>query len=317
MKNLFQNVVNSISEGIVIINADYEIVYFNEYMAFLTGTTPEDVIGKSVFIPLPKLNKNYFINFINTIYHNGSRMFFSAAIHQNLVSHTYKLNLKISKINSSNNSYILLEFIDVTNQYLTIAQLKETINMLHYLNEELKIKEKTIESLAYYDNLTGVANRNLFYKISEELYQEAHSNQQKVSLLFIDIDNFKTINDTYGHKIGDQVIVAVSQSLTNITTDRCRLVVRYGGDEFLLFFCVDDDNEVITIANAVLENNEVMIEGYPIHASLSIGISIENTDHDSIDDLITKAEKAMYIVKRNGGNGWRLWNDSTRGRNEI
>ena len=233
-------------------------------------------------------------------------MFFSAAIHQNLVNDTHKLNLKVSRIDSNKGPYILLEFIDVTNQYLRIAQLKENINKLHVLNEELKIKEKTIHALAYYDNLTNIANRNLFYEMAEDLCRLARRQGKMVGILFIDIDDFKTINDTYGHRIGDLVIVEVSKSLMN-SARSCDLVVRYGGDEFLMFFSIERPEDIISVASRIVDRKIVVtIEEHSIPIALSVGISIEKNRDDSIDDLISEADKAMYLAKRQGGSGWHI-----------
>ena len=120
-----------------------------------------------------------------------------------------------------------MECIDVTSQMLRVNQLKEYSNELYLLNKELK----EIEKLAYYDQLTGLANRTFFDDVAKKFLEKAKRNNSKIGLMFIDIDQFKEINDMYGHKIGDKTIVEVANILCK-NTRKCDIVSRYGGDEF-------------------------------------------------------------------------------------
>jgi PleD family two-component response regulator len=128
-------------------------------------------------------------------------MFFSAAMHQDLMHTEERFNIKISRIQDENRTSLLLEFHNVTGQMAQVKQLKKYIKELYHVNKELKEKEKEIEYLAYYDQLTGVANRTLFYILAEKYIQNAKRNNSLLGIMFIDIDKFKSINDTYGHQL--------------------------------------------------------------------------------------------------------------------
>lgn len=306
MDKILHNTLDSINEGIAILNEKLEIVYWNNYMEYLTAKNLEKVIHNNLYDVLPSLNKKYFKNLIQDVIKNDCKIFLSAAMHKGVINANRKLNLKISRIENPNTSVIVIEFIDVTNQFLRIEQLKEHVNELYILNEKLKEKEKTINNLAYYDPLTGVANRVLFYKIAEKFYNNSKRHNSLLGLMFIDIDKFKNINDTYGHKIGDEILISVSKILTN-STRKEDLVSRFGGDEFVILLpSLKNYRDIENIASRIVndENKILKLDENEIKISLSLGISLYPNDGDNIDELIVKADKAMYIAKNKGGNKW-------------
>lgn len=308
MNSLLYNTLNCINEGIVLLNEKLEIIFWNDYMEYLTKVNLHTVIGKNIYDILPNLDKRYFRHTIDNILRNGYSMFFSAAIHKNIIETDRRLNLKISRIDEEKENSILFEFTDVTNQFLRIDQLKEYVKELYMLNEKLKEKEKTINTLAYYDFLTGVANRTLFYKVADKFYYNSKRNNSILGLMFIDVDKFKEINDTYGHKKGDEVLVLVSKILENSTRNG-DLVARYGGDEFLVLLPnIKDYDDIELIASRILkEKNKIFsLTENQIEISLSIGISIFPKDGNNIDELITRADEAMYVAKNTNGDKWVL-----------
>ena len=300
MNNIFSKILDNLNQGIVIINEKLEICYWISFMEQLTKLNYKQVENKNVLLVLPKLNTNYFKKSINDVIKNGNKAFFSAAMHKHLVNDNVELNLNLSLIYNGETKYLILEFINVTSQFLQINKLKQYINELVELNKQLKEKEKIIEKLAYYDNLTKVPNRTLFYKIAGNMLENAKRNSNMMCLMFIDIDKFKCINDSYGHEAGDKVIVRVAEILQNAVRKN-DIVARYGGDEFLILLpqikSLDDYKAVISrIADD--KNNIINLEGNELEISLSIGVSFYPDDGDNIDKLITKADKEMYITKR-------------------
>lgn len=303
MDKILKNTLGSINEGIIILNEKFQILYWNNYMEYLTGMKLEYVVRSNIYDILQSLNKNYFKGLLENVIKDECKVFFSAAMHKNLISGNKKLNLKVSKLKSEGKSFILLEFIDVTNQFLHIEQLRKYIQDLSLLNKKLKEKEKIIEELAYYDKLTGVPNRTLFYKYAEKFFYNAKRNNSLLGLMFIDVNKFKNINDTYGHKVGDKVLIKVANILTEATRKN-DVVARYGGDEFLILLPnikrIDNYN---VIASRIIDNKNKIIdvEEQKIKISLSIGVSFYPKDGDNIDKLIVKADKAMYIAKNKAG----------------
>jgi diguanylate cyclase (GGDEF)-like protein len=301
MNNYCYEVLNTVNEGIIIVNENFEIFFWNSYMETITNIKSSNAIGNNLYIVVPSLNKNYFKNVVNNMLNDGYAMFFSAAMHQDLMHTEERFNIKISRIQDENRTSLLLEFHNVTGQMAQVKQLKKYIKELYHVNKELKEKEKEIEYLAYYDQLTGVANRTLFYILAEKYIQNAKRNNSLLGIMFIDIDKFKSINDTYGHQAGDKIIIKAANILKKATREN-DIVVRYGGDEFVVILPnMKDISDYKIVASKIINLNEnvIYIEEEEIKLSFSMGISIYPNDGDNIDKLIVKADKAMYIAKRN------------------
>lgn len=298
MNKVVNDILNSMDIGVIILNEQLEILLWNSFIECITGINNKTTIGENIFKILPNLNKNYFKKSLDIVLNSGYKMFFSAAMHRKLINDNNQLNIKISRIENHNEKFIILEFIDVTNQFTRIRQLKGYIKELYLLNKNLKEKEKIIQKLAYYDNLTGVANRTLFYELAEKLLSNAKRNNGILGLLLIDIDNFKNINDTYGHKTGDDVLVEVANILTKCTR-KSDVVSRFGGDEFLVLLSdIKDFNDCKVIISRILnETHTIISAGEEINVSLSIGASLYPYDGDTIRDLMIKADEAMYKAK--------------------
>ncbi|WP_313132998.1 diguanylate cyclase domain-containing protein [Anaerocolumna sp.] len=301
MNNYCYEVLNNVNEGIIIVKENFEIFFWNNYMEAITNIKSSNAMGNNLYTVVPSLNKNYFKNVVKNILNDGYAMFFSAAMHQDLMHTEERFNIKISRIQDENKTSLLLEFHNVTGQMTQIKQLKKYIKELYHVNRELKEKEKEIEYLAYYDQLTGVANRTLFYILAEKYIQNAKRNNSLLGIIFIDIDKFKSINDTYGHQAGDKIIIKAANILKKATRES-DIVVRYGGDEFVVILPnMKDISDYKIVASKIINLNEnvIYIDGEEIKLSFSMGISIYPNDGDNIDKLIVKADKAMYIAKRN------------------
>lgn len=302
MDKSIYNILDNVNEGIVILDNNLDIQIWNSYMETISNKNIQEVIGRKIYEILPGLDKSYFKKSIQEALQCGRKMFFSAAMHKNLVDCKEELdiNLNISKFDQEGSSYVLLEFINVTNQFVQINQLKNYLNELYRVNGELRNKERVIKELAYYDNLTGVANRVLFYKVAEKYLKKAKKNKEIMGLMFIDVNKFKNINDMYGHELGDQILKKVADILVNATKPD-DIVARYGGDEFLILLpnIKNWDNYKI-IFNRIVNTKNQMIDvgGKKIDITLSVGVSFYPEDGEMIDRLIGKADHAMYIAKK-------------------
>lgn len=292
-------ILNFISEGIVILDNDLTIVYWNPLMEKLTGFSRNQVLHRNIGEAVPALEKKMYRRAMADVSANGMPAFFSAAIHRRLLGGSHPVNLKMNRILHHNGNLILMEFIDMTNQFIQLDQLRASVRKQAELNDRLKQKEQVIEKLAYYDQLTGVANRALFDKYAGEYLSRAERNGSMLGLMFVDVNEFKQINDTYGHNTGDKVMTRVAGMLTE-SMRKDDIVCRYGGDEFLVLMPdVPDQFDYQNVIRRIAENKKknLIQDGYEIILSLSIGVSLYPRDGRTIDELIVKADERMYKEK--------------------
>lgn len=299
MNKILYDVLENLNEGVVLTNDKLNIDFWNGKMEQVSKINKKDAVGKNIFEILPQLNKDYFNKSINAVLKHGSKMFFAAAMHANIIPGNDKYNIKISRLSKDESKFLFIEFINVTNEFVRINELKKYINELNVLNTELKHKEKIISNLAYYDNLTGIGNRTLFYEQADKMLESAKINNSIVALMFIDVDNFKSINDTYGHDAGDKALVRVANMLTE-SIRNYDIVARFGGDEFVLMFsCPENTENYKKVVSRIIQKKDEMASIGEVKISLSIGISFYPHDGDNIQKLIRKADKAMYLAKKN------------------
>jgi len=165
-----------------------------------------------------------------------------------------------------------------------------------------KKDEEEIQHLVLTDPLTNLANRRHF---SQELKRSMESKKRlnlSVGLLMVDLDNFKPINDTYGHNVGDKVLQRVASRLQNITRN-VDLIARLGGDEFAIILnSVDDKLDAVTPAKKVIETimKPMNIDGQIVKVGTTVGISISPQDAMSQEDFVNRADKALYKAKSLG-----------------
>ncbi|HET6963432.1 MAG TPA: EAL domain-containing protein, partial [Acidimicrobiales bacterium] len=168
---------------------------------------------------------------------------------------------------------------------------------------ERKKLEAVMTRQALYDSLTGLANRRLLVERLEAALERSKSDQKVHSLIFVDVDRFKAINDSLGHGTGDGLLVAVGSRMRQAVGNR-GLVGRFGGDEFVILVeDVGDIEEAIEVARRIctaVEEPLVLPDGYEIVASLSVGIAMTEPGQ-SADDALRDADVAMYRAKGRGG----------------
>ncbi|MBI4632820.1 MAG: EAL domain-containing protein [Deltaproteobacteria bacterium] len=174
---------------------------------------------------------------------------------------------------------------------------------------ERKQAEVQIRSLALYDNLTGLPNRILFYDRLEQAVRQAVRQHSMVAVMFIDLDQFKDINDSMGHNAGDMLLREVGQRLLSVTrsTDT---VARLGGDEFTLCLQNVPSLDVIcTLAQKLMDtfSEPFTLESKIIFVTASIGVAVYPNDAGNADDLLKQADTAMYFAKEQGKNNYKLF----------
>jgi diguanylate cyclase (GGDEF)-like protein len=211
-----------------------------------------------------------------------------------------------------------LEIIQAVGAYSAIAlensMVHEEINKLNkIINSEKKELEKAylkIDRLANHDILTGLPNRRLFIELLKQELRQADRQKTKIAVLFIDLDDFKSVNDSMGHDSGDKVLQMVAQRFMS-TLRESDAIARIGGDEFAAIICnIKNKTDIEKIAEKLINkfNNPFKIENNKFQIGLSMGISIYPDDDNTIDGLIKKADTAMYQIKSENKNSFVFFN---------
>jgi diguanylate cyclase (GGDEF)-like protein/PAS domain S-box-containing protein len=177
---------------------------------------------------------------------------------------------------------------------------------------EAKDNERRIEQLAFYDSLTDLANRTLLRDKLEQATLFSQRSKRKFALLFLDLDKFKHVNDTFNHPLGDVVLQQVARRIRDVVR-RSDVVARFGGDEFVIGLVEPAKIEdAALVAEKILEiiAEPFEIEEHVLHVTTSIGISIFPDDASSVDDLIRNADLAMYQAKQEGRSRYNYFTET-------
>ena len=174
---------------------------------------------------------------------------------------------------------------------------------------ERKAAEDRVWHLAHHDVLTGLPNRMLLVERLGHALAHAHRNQRMVAVIFLDLDRFKVINDTFGHSLGDQLLQVVAQRLVACVRED-DTVARLGGDEFTVILeDIGDTRGIAGVAQKIIDtlSQPTPLDGHEVSITTSIGISVYPGDDDQAESLIKHADAAMYLAKSKGRNNFQFF----------
>ncbi|MBR6395989.1 MAG: diguanylate cyclase [Lachnospiraceae bacterium] len=181
------------------------------------------------------------------------------------------------------------------------------------MDQDIDIRQRMerLETISYKDSLTGLWNRNY---LVENINEYLHDRRAGGTLFMVDLDNFKLVNDTYGHILGDELLKNIGNYLTESVREG-DIVARLGGDEFVVFLKGNlDDASIEKRAMAIIEAVDKSIEkmGLECQVTASVGVASVSKKRRDFMSLYEEADKALYLVKRNGKNGYYLYSDAGR-----
>ena len=197
-----------------------------------------------------------------------------------------------------------------------IHQNNELGQLLHHTNrflERLSTSQIDLRRLATRDPLTGMANRMLITEQLVNMLARANRSSGLVGVIFLDLDRFKTVNDSLGHDIGDKLLKAVADSLSQQVRQQ-DAVGRLGGDEFLFLVAANEFADVVVLAERIIKalTKPYLIDGHEIRTNASLGIAMYPANGDNADTLMRSADLAMYKAKADGVNRWHRYSEDMR-----
>lgn len=197
---------------------------------------------------------------------------------------------------------LVMVFIIASSRSKAQRELEREHRDLKQALEERQVLQEALLHQAFYDKLTGLPNRALLFDRLQHAFLEAVRHQQSLALLFVDLDSFKSVNDRFGHAVGDQLLVEAAKRMLSVARQE-DTVARLGGDEFTVVLKDPDSlDSAMAAANRILEkiSEPYHIQDVELSVSASIGVSMSYPKGDKPEDLLREADDAMYQAKARG-----------------
>ncbi|MGB5867261.1 MAG: diguanylate cyclase [Arcobacteraceae bacterium] len=297
-------IFNTVNNGIIILDEELNVLAWNNWLEIFTKVKAADVIGKNLCEYFPYINEKKLLRKAKTVLVTKNPSFLS------LNTNRFLIDIPVSNVTStifkSMQQDITILPYDVEKKQICVYIYDNTL--MSEINQKLEQANEELIDMSHKDPLTQIFNRRYFSEQSRKIksYSQRNGNLP-FSLLTLDIDKFKNINDTYGHLVGDEVIIKVAQ----IVEDEIRqsdIAARFGGEEFVMLLqdcTIDDAFLVAEKVRRSIETNFVEVAGNThIKCTVSIGGAQfdQELDEDNIELTLDRADKALYEAKNNGRN---------------
>ncbi len=281
---LAQSVFETTSEAILVTDADQRIISVNPAFTKITGFSKEDVIGKT-----PRILQSG----------KHTPQFYKKMWHALLEEGVWAGEIW----NRNKDGALYPEWLSITAIYDDNGAIERYVSIFNDITQH-KEAEQLIEYQANYDALTGLPNRNLFADRLMTAIRVAQRENTRLALLFLDLDRFKWVNDTLGHRAGDLLLKETAQRLTSVLRES-DTVSRFGGDEFTVILTdLEQEIDAELIAEKILAalSEPYQLDEQQVFVTTSIGITIYPDDADNAEALYQNADSAMYAAKEAGRN---------------
>lgn len=286
--SLLASALSSIANAIFVTDATGRIVWANQAFTRLSGYSPQELIGHTPSLIKSGMQSESFYNELwRTVL--AGRVWRGFVVDRRKDGTLYTADETITALADEQGA--ISHFIAIQND----------VSLPKY-------EQERDHHLAYHDVLTGLPNRALFLDLERQAVSHARCAGRQLAVLFLDLDKFKPVNDSFGHDIGDRLLMAVAERLRSAVR-KSDTVARFGGDEFVILLPdLPDAGVAKALAGKLAQTiaRPFVISEKMIHIGASIGIAIYPADSEDSDDLMRKADQAMYLAKKRGGNSFQL-----------
>lgn len=289
-------ILTNLENGLILADNSGNTIYANRSLARIIDKNQDELVNKSVKEILYEIKERIHGEVICPICNKqeDNEIYNLQGHHQytNKCGDESCMHVNIYKVKGNDN--------EALGEIITIPNL-----------EECDKAHQIIHRMAHYDLLTGLANRALINESLENMINDSKILNSKLAVAFIDLDNFKSVNDTMGHEIGDIMLAQVGRVMQNSMKED--IVGRFGGDEFIIIMPeIKNSSEAFSKINKLITNlnKTLYIKKRELNVTASIGLSIYPEDGSTVDELIRNADMAMYSSKNNGKNNCQIYNTS-------
>ena len=289
-----ERILNSADSAILSTDENGTIIQANERSAMMFGYPLQELIGLNVSLLMPphlrKGHGDHMYSFVHSNKTNISMGRRGEVLGYRKDGSEFPAEAAIAKFKSDDGWVLVATMRDISNR---------------------KQREEDLMWRATHDALTNLPNRSLIRDRLATALERSKRTDDAVALMFIDMDGFKLINDSYGHDMGDKLLVAMGERLGDVVRPG-DTVARFGGDEFIIL-CdqIQDESAVASLADRILRalREPFDLEGNFLYATISLGLAIGQGTTHLPDELMRNADSAMYRAKDQGRDGWQIFND--------
>jgi diguanylate cyclase (GGDEF)-like protein/PAS domain S-box-containing protein len=311
----FRQLVMSAPDAVFGIDAQGNIIFANKEATNLLGYENDELLGQNVELLVPEtlrvkhtmLRGGYFIQPRTRTMGAGQELL---ARHKNGSGISVGINLSHSM--TENGPLVIAFMRDITDAKKAKDALQQANQQMEKQIHEIEKLQAILREQAIRDPLTQLHNRRYLDESIEHEFHYAVRHSLPLSIIMLDIDHFKRVNDTYGHYAGDACLISLAQLLQQ-SIRKSDIVCRYGGEEFLLLLPNSDARAAMTLAEKIrhtFEGTVNVFNGQEIRNTISLGIASFPEHGATYNEIIEKADKALYISKRSGRNRSTAWQDA-------
>jgi diguanylate cyclase (GGDEF)-like protein/PAS domain S-box-containing protein len=289
MINLQATALTAAANGIMITDLQGKIIWVNQALCRILGLPDDEIIGQS------------------------SPSVILSPAHANLLPEiTEELNNQkrwsgeLSNTRPDGSKYTIM--VNATPVFNDQGEITHFTTILHDITERVK-SQKMLEYMATHDNLTNLPNRLLFQDRANHAMANVRRNQGKLAIFFLDLDDFKAVNDAFSHSQGDDLLILISRRIKDCLREM-DTVARFGGDEFVVLLeNISHPEDAAKVAEKIVQrvSSPIDIQGNQYTISVSVGISIYPDDGNQTDQIIQNADAAMYRAKERGKNTFQFY----------
>ena len=302
--------LHNIEVGLVVIDRDYTIQIWNGFMENHSGLLPRNVKGKSVFELFEEIPEDWFRRKAESVFLLKNKAFTIWEQRPYLFRfNNYRPITGSAEFMYQNTTFIPL--ISATGKVTHLCLLVYDVTDNATNKQELEKANADLALLSQLDGLTNLFNRNHWQKCIEAEFKRYSRHKQISSLIMIDIDKFKAVNDRYGRLVGDEIIKHLAQVMKEQVRET-DIAGRYGGEEFVALLSGTNANDALKLTERLrqaVEASMVVYNGIEIKYTISIGIAEILPTYESVHQWLVNVDKALYESKNNGRNTITIYKD--------
>ncbi len=297
------DVVQSTDIGIVILDRDYKVDVFNQFMQVHSDLDPEQVIGNSLFDSFPYLNDEWFTRRVNTVFNLGVPVYTTWEQRDNVFDFRLKLPIQhLADRMYQNTTFIPLR--SSADEVVRVGVIVYDVTTMASNKQALEAARDELLLLSRTDRLTGLCNRGYWEECLQAEFRRHQRSGEPASLVMFDIDHFKRINDNYGHHVGDDVIRHVATTLQELSRE-VDITGRYGGEEYVAILPYTDEQGALVFAERLREaiaQHVLVSHGHELKFTISMGVAFLTPETRNYYAWLVNADGALYQSKEAGRN---------------